>query len=388
MISSQDDYKLTNTVRRTIVLKVTTSCNLSCSYCYERVSSSSPSMMPEPWKLIERIGSCVQESRLLFLLHGGEPLLISDESLMLIIEACNKSSVEFGNRVGLSVQTNGTLLTNSWLDIWQSASNLTSYHPISISIDGPKNIHDMYRRHADGSGSFELVKNGIKLLHERQINYGLLTVIARHNVNIPEKIIDTLNNLNCKFVRFLPCYDLDESGQLEEFAISPSEFTSFMLKAFKYWARCAGTAKDKQTGMFIDPLTSIISKMQGLPTPWCEYSKDKCEGFLMVYPDGESFLCDAYIRDNYARVGNVFNLEEKQLRGLILGKGRYQTFAEEKKRLLEDCRECPVFDVCTGACMMHRAIIGKRFPKWLEEYCKAKITLITELRRAISETTE
>jgi uncharacterized protein len=89
-------------------------------------------------------------------LHGGEPLLLGVprlESLLSDLRA------ELGSACGVSIQTNGILLSNAILDIC-ARYNVT----LSVSLDGPPDVHDRFRVDMRKAPSHAKVIAGIETL--------------------------------------------------------------------------------------------------------------------------------------------------------------------------------------------------------------------------------
>lgn len=144
-----------------ISFTITNACNLRCKMCgqwskegYFRTGEKylKQSMQLADWKrLIDEIASNNISS---VLLRGGEPFLFPG-----IIEL-----LEYINSKGIftSIDTNGTLLKKYAADIVR----LGKIH-ITISLDGPENIHDNTR---GVKGCFKTIKQGIDLLTELEKN--------------------------------------------------------------------------------------------------------------------------------------------------------------------------------------------------------------------------
>jgi len=125
--------------------------------------------------VIDQLGvlSHSQSRPLSVVLHGGEPLLLGVRATERLIEGL-KSSLRAD--AGLHVQTNGVLLTDEFIDIFDRHDV-----GISISLDGPAELHDRNRRDRHGDGSHERVVAGVAKLvahpaHERLFS-GLLAVV-------------------------------------------------------------------------------------------------------------------------------------------------------------------------------------------------------------------
>jgi len=103
--------------------------------------------------------------------HGGEPCLIDPD---LFAGWCQEARDLFSGvcRLELSIQTNGTLIDQRWVDVFRRYAI-----SVGLSIDGPPDIHDAARVDHLGRGSYEKVVNGLQLLRENKIPFQILCVI-------------------------------------------------------------------------------------------------------------------------------------------------------------------------------------------------------------------
>lgn len=147
-----------------LILEITQECNLRCSYCvyndivHESRGHGDGTMdLRTALSAIEYLAghSSSQEAPSVSF-YGGEPLL-----RFPFVETCVASCrTLFGNRqVEFAITTNATTVTREIAD-FLSRENFG----ITVSIDGPRDIHDRYRVFGDGSGSFESAMAGLKLL--------------------------------------------------------------------------------------------------------------------------------------------------------------------------------------------------------------------------------
>lgn len=60
------------------------------------------------------------------------------------------------------MQTNGTLINNDWVDIFEEYKI-----GVGISIDGPKEFHDVYRVDHEGKGTYDKINKSMELLKRR-----------------------------------------------------------------------------------------------------------------------------------------------------------------------------------------------------------------------------
>lgn len=144
-----------------LVLQVTQSCNLACSYCpYANTTDNSlqrnhanKHMSLETAKkavdfLLAHSLGCEQLS---ISMYGGEPL-IDFELIKAIVNYANQ--IACGREITYNLTTNGTLVTDEMIDFFVANSI-----NVMFSIDGPKQIHDINRRTVKGNGSFDAAFN-------------------------------------------------------------------------------------------------------------------------------------------------------------------------------------------------------------------------------------
>jgi uncharacterized protein len=190
----------------TVLIKVVSRCNINCTYCYvynmgDRGWAKMPNHISDETTLA--ISKSLNELTLIqsrpfaVVLHGGEPLLLGPRKLdrvLSILRAAVPSDCSFG------LQTNGMLITDDILDICFQHKTT-----ISVSIDGPKHIHDRRRVTHAGQGTYDKVLVGINKLREHPkskfLYSGLLAVIDPESN--PDEIYEFLKTLEPPGVDFL-----------------------------------------------------------------------------------------------------------------------------------------------------------------------------------------
>ena len=104
--------------------------------------------------------------------HSGEPLVLPVgwyEEAFERIEALNSR----GTRILHSVQTNGVLLDDGWI-------NLFRRHRVGVglSLDGPAGIHDAHRTTRSGVGTHHRVMRAVELLNASGLDYHVICVLT------------------------------------------------------------------------------------------------------------------------------------------------------------------------------------------------------------------
>ncbi|HAU87559.1 MAG TPA: hypothetical protein DCW90_19340 [Lachnospiraceae bacterium] len=156
---------------RKLAILINNSCNLRCGYCYMdygNISGNSTSVSIDLNHLriaLENVFRLYEEGIEYIQFFGGEPLLDFEklESIIHIVnELCQKRNISCPN---YGIVTNGISLTENMV----RAINENNVS-LTISIDGPKEIHDAVRINITGHGSFIKVKDVVEQYQHKMKN--------------------------------------------------------------------------------------------------------------------------------------------------------------------------------------------------------------------------
>ena len=174
-----------------LVVNVANKCNLHCTYCYEPESAKyGPSPVQMDWDtaresvdfLFKKSGQSKEVNLIFF---GGEALLNFKLMRQIVAYAGEKAEAE-EKIIDYSLTTNGTLLTDEIIDFFQAHR-----FGVTISIDGPKDLHDKRRvflnKRGEQKGSYDLLRPRLERLLER---YSARPVVAR--VTVTKDAIDVV----------------------------------------------------------------------------------------------------------------------------------------------------------------------------------------------------
>ena len=160
-------------------------CNLACDYCYylekSKIYVNNPKhVMSDELleKFIEEYINSQTMPQVLFTWHGGEtlmrPLAFYKKAMELQKKYAN------GRTIDNCIQTNGTLLTDEWCEFFKENNWL-----VGVSIDGPQEFHDEYRKNKLGKPSFVKVMQGINLLKKHGVEWNAMAVVNDFNADYP-----------------------------------------------------------------------------------------------------------------------------------------------------------------------------------------------------------
>ena len=137
-------------------------CNLHCDYCFYLPKGSSGQLPPSPKVMSDEvleafvasyIAACPGDT-VYFTWQGGEPLLAGLDFYRKAFAL--QARYAGGKKVENAVQTNGTLINEEWCQLFKEHQVL-----LGVSIDGPQELHDAWRKNSRGVGSFNEVIAGI-----------------------------------------------------------------------------------------------------------------------------------------------------------------------------------------------------------------------------------
>lgn len=242
--STEYDDKVLNNVRevanspkiRVAYFLMTDDCNLNCNYCFikkgmgtdYKTSSMSEETAIAGLDMYSRLSSGDDHDERTIVIYGGEPLLNSETTIMLI-----KKITEYRN-AGLlhkktitSIVTNGTLLTDEILEAIK-ANGVA----LGISIDGSKLAQDNNRKFNSGINSYESVMEAIEKCRKHGVEFSISSTISWDNINnFTETMNNILNVIKPSGVGFnilmdKTCSDADNDDYTEKAA-------DFIVEAFK-----------------------------------------------------------------------------------------------------------------------------------------------------------
>lgn len=165
-----------------LILFPTEQCNFRCVYCYEdfKLKRMSPNIVQAIKKFLDNRAPSLNLLKLDW--FGGEPLLAKDIILELSHYAKQLSKKHADLSYFSGITTNGYLLSPSTFEELVE-EGVTHYQ---ISLDGPKNIHNLTRIKANGQGTFERIwSNLISIKNSDNQNFEIILRIHLTKDNLP-----------------------------------------------------------------------------------------------------------------------------------------------------------------------------------------------------------
>lgn len=154
---------VTRTPLNTLVLTLTTGCNLGCSYCYrEDLDAPKAARVMDRATALQAIDLLMRQAadqeRVGIVFFGGEPLTRFAD-IRALTEAAEARALAAEKRVDFSLTTNATLLDDAMIEFFAAHR-----FGIAVSIDGDEIEHDRRRITIGGKGTYKLVVANVRRL--------------------------------------------------------------------------------------------------------------------------------------------------------------------------------------------------------------------------------
>jgi uncharacterized protein len=325
----------------TMVLNVTSKCNLACTYCYEygedRVvdtEATLPRFLDEETArqsvdfMFAESGSNESVNLTFF---GGETLL-NFPVLQTTLAYARERAEEAGKGIRFSLTTNATLLRPEIID-WLVENDVG----VTVSIDGPKEMQDKFRVFHSGKGSYDVVIPKVKELlkaHTR-MPIGARVTLTRQNMDVVGIFRHLTEEVGFQEVGFAPVttamgrdYAIEDDGygtMLDQFRALAWEFVEWSEQG-----RHHGFSNVKET---VEEIHKGVSKA---------YPCGAGLGLVGVATNGEAALCHRFAGSDDHRIGSVHEGIDRERQAGFLDEHH---LAEKP-----ECHKCWARPLCSGGC--------------------------------------
>ncbi len=320
-------------------------CNLACTYCYyRRVQKMYPSRGPRRMsdELLELyIRQVIEDSghQVNFGWQGGEPLLMGVDFFKRAFDLQRKYARP-GQVIQNCIQTNGTLLDERWCELLRENEVL-----VGLSIDGPHELHDHYRKTIDGRPSHARVMRALELMLEHGVEFNALVLLNDVNVKHPREVYHFLFRHGVRHMQFIPCVEHDGQGNVLPFSVTPEDYANFMCTVFDEWK------KRHVRLVSVRMFDNILMPHLNIEPELCVFGTS-CDRSLILEYNGDLYCCDHFVYPEY-KLGNIFQTPIRELVQTPL----FLEFKGRKLNLPRECLDCQWRIFCQGGCPKHRIVM-------------------------------
>ena len=194
-----------------VQLMPTSRCNLNCKYCFAQFHEREGAHFPLP-QLLKVIDGLAALGTRFIMVTGGEPMMYPDIA-ELLQRICS-------HKIECLLNTNG-------MRVAERMDEVDCVDIFSISLDGPKEIHDYYR----GAGTYEIALEAVKAARAKGIRVQLQFTMTRDLINAFQSVHEIAEELGC----FIGVNFLRPQKQAGGEVIEPGEATEGEIREFLDW---------------------------------------------------------------------------------------------------------------------------------------------------------
>lgn len=352
-----------------LLLKCTSACNYSCTYCYDHDEINKSKNLDFD-RTCERVKEAIDlaKSHLTLGFHGGEPLL-RKRFVQDVTAFAKNYADESHKKVFFKLQTHGGAFTDEIVDF------LTEYDfSIGISLDGPPEINDKFRILKNGRGTYEkfyaaYVKYGVFMRERCGIITTPTNVSAQHLLFVARHFRD-MGFKAWRTTDLLAVGRLQDDWQLET---DTETYVSSILDLVN------AIETGEFEGFSIGPVMTFLTNLLTDERPdMCAPGNSSCgagKRFLSIEADGVILPCDALSREQFS----VGSIDVDSLKA-ALSHPNSTVIADSLPR--SDCKKCSLLGVCGGTCLALSSLTSNR-----PMLCNSYKRLYPELMRRLHSST-
>ena len=331
---------------QTLVMNLTNQCNLSCQYCYEFGADKVATPEGKP-KFMDfetakaSVDFLLAESgdrRSIHITFFGGETLMNYALLKQVVAYASERAREQKRNVDFSLTTNATLLTPAIIEF------LSENHiGVTVSMDGPKEMHDRLRVFANGRGSYDIIEPRVRALIQ---NHRTRPITAR--VTLTAGVSDVIKifrhlkqDLGFHEVGFAPVtaspdqlYTIGQKGMdgvLEQFHALADEYLEYALRG--------------EAHGFSNVSDTLAELCQGVNK---SHPCGAGLGLLGVGPSGDIAPCHRFVDSDVHALGHISKGIDREKQADFLRRGHIDS--------KYDCHTCWARPLCAGGCH-HEAFV-------------------------------
>ena len=349
-------------------------CNIDCAYCFflskEALYPNDKHRMSDVTldAYIRQLLESHRTPEVTVAWQGGEPTLMKLEFFERAVELVEKYRRP-GQKVEQTFQTNGLLLDDAWCAFFKKHNFL-----IGLSVDGPRELHDVNRRDRRGQGTFDLVMKGWRCLRDHGVEFNILCTVNAANQAHGRAIYRFFrDDLGAKWMQFIPIIERateqtidianegwsDRPGRSKRLlytqtgnlvtkrSVGGEAYGRFLIDIFEEWVR--RDVGRVYVQLFDVTLEAYFGRhLLCIHAPTCGYGP-------ALEHNGDLYTCDHFVEPDY-KLGNIHSTAMREL----VASPQMRAFGDDKRdKLTKQCRQCDVRFLCNGGCPKDRFVVSR-----------------------------
>jgi uncharacterized protein len=348
-------------------------CNIDCTYCFflskEALYPNEKSRMSAETleAYIRQLLESHRTRQVTVAWQGGEPTLMKVEFFRRAVELVEQYRKP-EQTVQHTFQTNGILLDDDWCAFFKEHNFL-----VGLSVDGPRELHDAYRRDRRQQGTFDRVMQGLQHLKRHGVEFNILcTVNAANEMHGREVYRFFRDELGAQWIQFIPIVEraseetlaianqgwseqpgrkrllYTQAGNLvTERSVGSEQYGRFLVDVFEEWVR--RDVGQVYVQLFDVTLEAFFGRHKlCIHAPTCGYGP-------ALEHNGDLYSCDHFVEPRFL-LGNIHKTHMLKL----VASPEQRKFGDDKRdTLTPQCRRCEVKALCNGGCPKDRFALSR-----------------------------
>jgi uncharacterized protein len=273
-----------------------------------------------------------------------------------------------GQTVQHTFQTNGILLDDDWCAFFKEHNFL-----VGLSVDGPRELHDTYRRDRRQRGTFDLVMRGWQALRRHDVEFNILCTVNAANEKHGREVYRFFRDeLGAKWIQFIPIVEraseetlaianqgwseqpgrkrllYTQTGNLvTERSVGSEQYGRFLVDVFEEWVR--HDVGQVYVQLFDVTLEAFFGRhLLCIHAPTCGYGP-------ALEHNGDLYSCDHFVEPRFL-LGNIHKTHMLKL----VASPEQRKFGDDKRdTLTAQCKACEVRPLCNGGCPKDRFALSR-----------------------------
>ncbi len=350
-------------------------CNLDCEYCFflskEALYPGDRFRMSDELldQYVRQLLEAQTDPEVVIAWQGGEPTLMGVDFFrraLALVEQHRRP----GQQISHTIQTNGTLLTDEWCDLFAANGFL-----VGISIDGPEHLHDVYRVDKKGGPTYAKVIRGLDLLKAHGVDFNVLCTVNAANQDHPLEVYRFFRDeLGAEHIALIPIVErandtgFQEGDTVTDRSVDPAAWGRFLIAVFDEWVcRDVGT-------VFLPHHDAALASWLGVPPTLCIFG-ETCGNAVALEHNGDLYSCDHFVEPAHL-LGNITETHMVEL----LASPQQRAFGAAKRDTLPPfCVDCSVRFACQGECPKNRFTLTPAGDAGLNYLCAGYFAFFTHI---------
>ena len=343
-------------------------CNIDCTYCFflskEALYPNDKHRMSEATldAYIRQLLEAHRTPTVTVAWQGGEPTLMKVEFFRRSVELVEKYRRP-GQTVHHTFQTNGILLDDEWCTFFKEHQFL-----VGLSVDGPRALHDTYRRDRSRNGTFDRVMQGWALLRRHGVDFNILCTVNAANEKHGRAVYQFFRDeMGATWVQFIPIVErateqtigIANSGWSEQpgrkrllytqsghlvttRSVGGEQYGRFLVDIFEEWVR-------HDVGRVFVQMFDVTLEAYFGRHMLCVHAPTCGQGPALEY-NGDLYSCDHFVEPGYL----LGNIHQTNLLTLMASDAQRKFGDDKRDSLTTQCQRCEVRPLCNGGCPKDR----------------------------------